>query len=153
MEAKLGIQAGEEAKCETLTSFRNNGFTDRKIAKELALIAFSDIQDYVTVDEGGSLQVLPLSDLKKHKSRAIKKIKEKATIKESNDGKSTVRYSSLEFELHDKLEAIKTAIDCMGIKKPAKYDVNIAGRVDFSKFSNEELDAAIQHLSSTAAKY
>ncbi|HOX60053.1 MAG TPA: hypothetical protein PLC99_24520 [Verrucomicrobiota bacterium] len=129
VDADIDIKAAEKAICDTLTSFRSSGFTDRKIAKELALIAFSDIQDYVTVDEGGSLQVLPLSDLKKHKSRAIKKIKEKATIKESNDGKSTVKYSSLEFELHDKLEAIKTAIDCMGIKKPSKLDVNMGGNI------------------------
>jgi len=129
MEAKLGIQAGEEAKCDTVASFRNSGFTNRKISKELAIIAFSDIQDYVAVDEGGALQVLPLDNLKKNKSRAIKKIKEKTTIKESNDGNATFKNSSVEFELYDKLEAMKIAIDCLGIKKPSKLDVNMGGNI------------------------
>ena len=115
--------------CETRRQFERSGFTEKAIADELALIAFSDLKDYVTVDEGGAMQVLPLKTLKNKKSHVIKKIKETSTIGESKDGAVIFKNSKVEFELYDKLEALGMAVDVIGIKKPAKIDVNHSGSI------------------------
>lgn len=109
--------------CETRKQFEKAGFTVPKIAKELALIGFSDISDYLTVDEGGAIQVFPLETLKKNKSKAIKKIREKTTITESKDGSVIYKTSTVEFELHDKLQSLGMAVDVIGIKKPIQHKV------------------------------
>lgn len=120
----------KEVVCETRRRFEAAGFKVPKIARELALVAFSDIQDYVTVNEGGELQVLPLESLKKNKSRVIKKIREKTKITKSEDGQKLFKNSSVEFELYDKLDALKMAVEIIGIKKPAKVDVNHDGNIE-----------------------
>lgn len=126
-EQNDSIKAGQEVICDTRKQFERAGHKVPKIARELALIGYSDIADYITVDEGGALQVLPLDTLKKHKSRAIKKIREKTVITESKDGETLYKTSTVEFELHDKLHALNLVVEIVGIKKPLK--VNHAGNV------------------------
>jgi hypothetical protein len=123
----------KEVICDTRRQFERAGHKVHKIARELALIGYSDIADYVTVDEGGALQVLPLDTLKKHKSRAIKKIREKTIITESKSGDELYKTSTVEFELYDKLSALNLVVEIIGIKKPLKIEhsgtVNLADRL------------------------
>jgi N-acetyl-beta-hexosaminidase len=111
----------QEVICETIRTFEKAGFTDCKIARELAIIAFSDPTNHVDIAEGGELQFKTLQEQGKAR-RAIKKIREKTIITESKDGERLNKISTIEFELHDKLDALGKAISVKGIQKPAKVD-------------------------------
>ena len=102
------------------------GFSILKLAKELKIIAFSDIKDHCTIDEGGALQMIPLSELGRN-SKAIKKVKEKTKITESKDGEKLFKDSRVEYELYDKLDAIKLAASLMGMEAPQKIEHDISG--------------------------
>lgn len=102
------------------------GFSILKLAKELKIIAFSDIADHCTIDEGGALQMKSLQEIGK-KSKAIKKVKENTKITESKDGERLFKDSRVEYELYDKLDAIKLAASLMGMEAPQKVLVDIEG--------------------------
>ena len=105
------ITAGKQVMCETRRQFEKAGFTEPAVAQELALIAFSDLKDYVIVKHG-KMKLRPLNN----KSHVVKKIKILAN-------------KMVELELHDKLQALGMAIDVIGIKKPVKLDVNHSGSI------------------------
>jgi hypothetical protein len=100
-------KAIEKAKKTQADDLESAGVSFLKILKELSTIGFSDIRDYVTIAEGGEIQAIPLDRMVKKKSRAIKKIKEHTQIKESSDGKALFKDSRVEYELYDKLDALK----------------------------------------------
>ena len=124
---KIGQMAAEYARNHIAQAFERAGFTDRKIATELALIAFADMADYVTVDASGMIQANSLDSLKRGRSRVVKKVKERRVIRatqgtrEHPDGEQVLD-STYEFELHSKLEAMKIAIDILGLNAPAKQE-------------------------------
>ena len=132
------VTAGKRVMCETRRKFEKAGFTEKAIAEELSLIAFSDMADFVQVDEQGSVKPLSFHDLKKKKSRIIKKIKEKRRILNGKDD-DTILEDTFEFELYDKLDALGMAVDVIGIKKPVKHDVNLNQPivVEVIKFGNK----------------
>jgi hypothetical protein len=107
---------------ETKKAFEKAGFTAEKIAEELALIGFADMAEFVQVDEQGSVKPLSFDELKKNKSRIIKKIREKRRII-NGDGEDTILEDTFEFELHDKLNALKEAILILGLKAPEKLEI------------------------------
>jgi hypothetical protein len=113
----------QEVICETRKKFEEAGFTVPHIAKELALIAFSDMADFVQIDAEGSTKPLSFAELKKNKSRIIKKIREKRRIL-NGKADDTILEDTFEFELHDKLEALGMAIEIIGIKKPKEIKLN-----------------------------
>lgn len=101
-----------------------------EVIKELALIGFADMKDFVTVDSGGSVCVNPLDTLGENKSRIIKKIKEKRTIKSCQGTKDkpsedVILESTLEFELHDKVKSLLGILDRVkpGADDPQKHEV------------------------------
>lgn len=112
-------KAAENVSNETRRQMEKAGFSFIKIAKELKIIAFSDIADHCMIDEGGALQMISLSDLGK-KSKAIKKVKENTKITESKDGEKLYKDSHVEYELYDKIEALKFAALLMGMKQADK---------------------------------
>lgn len=99
----------------TIAAFEKAGFTDSRIAKELSLIAFADMADFVQIDEQGSVKPLSIDTLKK-KSRIIRKIKEKRRILNGKDD-DTILEDTFEFELYSKLDALQMAIDVKGMKR------------------------------------
>ena len=107
---------------DTRKAFEKAGFTAEKIAEELALIGFADMADFVQVDEQGSVKPLSFDELKKNKSRIIKKIREKRRILDS-EGEDVILEDTFEFELHDKLSALKEAILILGLKAPDKLEI------------------------------
>jgi len=117
------VEAGKEARSETLAAFAKAGFSADSIAKELALIGFSDIANHLTISDDGSMQMLSVDEMGKH-SKAVKKVKEKTVITESKDGNELYKTSQVEYELHDKLGALEKAICIMGMKAPEKLNVN-----------------------------
>ncbi|MEN6474149.1 MAG: terminase small subunit [Syntrophaceae bacterium] len=108
-------QIHDEIFAKTERALKSAGFSRSKIARELFKIAFSDIQDYVKVDENGKILALPLNTLKKGSSGAIKKVREKSKALGA-DG--LILENILEFELYDKLDALKTVAAMLGMEKP-----------------------------------
>lgn len=126
IDLKKEEQAADIAISETRKKMEKAGFSVLKLAKELKLIAFSDIADHCTIDEGGALQMLSLQQIGK-KSKAIKKVKETTKITESKDGEKLFKDSRVEYELYDKLDAIKLAAALMGMEAPQKHEFDLTG--------------------------
>lgn len=79
------------------------------VIRELALLSFSDIKDYITVDEDtGAVKINNLDNLPGKASKAIKSIKEKRVIREGK-GKAPdmILDNTLEFTLWDKNKALE----------------------------------------------
>lgn len=143
MEKQDSVSAGQLVMCETLRAFKRAGHTPPKIARELASIAYSDITDYVTVAEGGEVKTIPTSDISKRKRKAIKKIKEKRRILNSaGKDDDVILDQTTEYELYDKMDALRLVTEVLGIKKPAK--VEHSGAIDMRSMPDDELDARIE---------
>lgn len=121
-----GIEAGKQVMADTIAKFEKAGFTDSRIARELALVAFADMADFVQVDEQGSVKPIAIADLKKH-SKAIKKIREKRRILNGKD-EDTILEDTFEFELHSKLEALQMAMEVKGMKR-LKFEHDVSESV------------------------
>lgn len=111
---ELGKEVGDYLDDERRKAMDKMGLTFVRLIKELKPIALSDIADYVTVSEDGSLQSKPTASIKKGKRPAIKSIKEHTRITESADGEKIWKDSRVEFILHDKLSAITTLLKLGG---------------------------------------
>ena len=133
--------AAEYARDIISQSFLKAGFTANKISKELSLIAFADMADFVQVDSEGSVKPLAFDELKKNKSRIIKKIKEKRRILNGKED-DTILEDTFEFELYSKLDAIKIAVDILGLNAPTKQEhqgsVTIEVITGVSRVPNED---------------
>jgi hypothetical protein len=107
------------------------GIDKAKWVKELALLGFSDMADYVDIhDETGATRVRGWDEMNGKNpgaSRVVKKIREKRTIRQSNDKSGDILVDqTFEFELHDKLGALRTIGDAMGWSQQAAASDNIA---------------------------
>jgi len=80
--------------------------TQDMVVRELALIGFADMADFVKIDDSGMIQALPLDTLAEGKSRIIKKVREKRVIKSTAEG-DTVLDATYEFELCDKVKSLE----------------------------------------------
>lgn len=113
------------------------------VIRELALLSFSDVKDYLEIAEGGEVTVKTFEQMKGSSSRAIASIKEKRVIRESKDGsEAQIIDSTLEFKLWDKNKALdnlgrhhKLFTDKLEIKESKYKDV-----------TDDELDAQIEQM-------
>jgi len=81
--------------------------TATEILKELSIIARSDIQNYVTIDDiTGAIQAKGFKDMPEGASRALESISEDRVIKESADGKQVTVYDKIKFKCHSKIQAL-----------------------------------------------
>lgn len=96
-----------QAEISRLMSVREKrtDITADKTLNELALLGFSDIKNYVDVNAAGLVKVKDLSTLPPELSRAIKKVKQKTSIRFDDQG-GKIQDAHLEFELYDKLLAL-----------------------------------------------
>jgi type II secretory pathway component PulC len=128
--SQAGKQASQEAKNCRLVAIEKAGGTFPKIARELCGIAFSDIADFVTVAEGGEVQAIPSNEIPKRKRKAIKKIREKRRILNTpGDKGDVVLDQSTEYELYDKMDALKYLCRLRG-DEVQKIDLGIQGIED-----------------------
>lgn len=127
----IGKKHRDELMAKTAETYQKqlaqNGVTLPKIIKEYAVIAFSDIQNHITIDESGAIQAQPLEAMGKH-SRCVRKVKEHTTIKESADGSAVFKDSRVEYELYDKLKALD-ALREFGWPVTQQMDVNHSGSI------------------------
>jgi hypothetical protein len=116
-----------------------------RLIRELVSIAFSDIANYVTVSDDGSLTCIPTQNITKPKRAAIKKIKEHTRITESADGEKIWKDSRIEYELYDKLSAITTLLklrDDFPAERSEVTGLN-GGPIEFSRLDRANRIAAI----------
>ena len=83
--------------------------TKEKILRELNIIGFSDIADYVNVDAEGTVSVKAFDQLPLALSRAIKSVKEKKKKMQVGEDNIYVTDIQTEFVLHDKIAALLAA--------------------------------------------
>jgi predicted phage terminase large subunit-like protein len=95
---------------------KERGLTADRVIAEQMDIAFSDMGDFVDIDDGGGVSYRPSSQLK-GKTKLIKKIKEKRKILSSGegDGQEVVIESTIEFELYDRQKALDVLSKHFGI--------------------------------------
>jgi len=114
------------------------GITPERVLKELGLLAFSKLSDYIEVADGGEITVKQFEEMPADGPRVIKKIKENRVIKENADGQSTTVYDKIEIDLYDKL----TALDKLG-KHLGLFTDNGAG--DKPPEPPKEIEVIIRH--------
>lgn len=102
---KPSIKAAIDAEIEKRKA--NCGGRAERVIAELELLSFSDMGDFVEIDEGGAIRAFPLDTLSEGKSRIIRKVKEKRTIKSTAEGDQILE-STYEFELYDKVKPLET---------------------------------------------
>jgi len=90
------------------------------VVRELALIGFSNMSDFIIIDEGGGVQAIPLDQLAEGKSRIVRKVKEKRIIrtvqgtKDKPDGEQILE-ATYEFELYDKVKSLELLAKHLGM--------------------------------------
>lgn len=119
-ESAPELHRKEQAKLEK--EAEEAGIDRARILKELALVGFSDMADYVDVhDHSGATRVRGWGEMNQARpgaSRVVKKIREKRTIRQTNDQSGDILVDqTFEFELHDKLGALSEMGNILGIKK------------------------------------
>lgn len=89
-------------------SLSSQGATVERVVGELLKVAFSDINDYIDIDElTGSTKVKALSKMEPGATRAIETIEEDRIIKESPNGDQVTVHNKFKFKLHNKLKALE----------------------------------------------
>jgi len=88
--------------------------TSDKVLTELSLLGFSDLAHYLDVNTAGLVKVKSLNDLPPGISKAIKKIKQKTSIRYGADG-ATIQDAWLEVELYDKPRALELIGNHLGM--------------------------------------
>lgn len=95
-------------------------FTADQVMEELARIGFSDMKDFIEIDEGGAIRAFPLDGLAEGKSRIIRKVKEKRVIRTTkgtvdNPDGDQILDSTYEFELCDKVKSLELMARHLGL--------------------------------------
>lgn len=85
------------------------------IVDELAAIGFSDIADFLTVQDDGSVRLKPFSEMPAGATRCIKVVKERRRTSRGADGEETIIDSQIEYTLLDKLKALETLAKIAGL--------------------------------------
>lgn len=83
--------------------------TKDRVLKELAIIAFADMADYVTIGDQGQVQLLSFDDerMPKGASRAVQKVNEKRSIRQKNDDSGDMIVDiNLQYSHHSKIDAL-----------------------------------------------
>ena len=90
-----------------------------KVVRELAKVGFSNIEDYLTVDEKGETRIKSFDQIERNVLAAIESIKI-STTRNKDDSRE---YTTTQFKLHSKLNALEQLGKHLGI-----YDKDNAQR-------------------------
>ena len=93
--------------------------TADRVIKELGLIAFSDMADYVEVGPDGEVRVKPFTEMPEGASKVIAGVKEVRRIMGSGegDGKEVILEARLEYKHYDKVAALNILAKHFGLLK------------------------------------
>jgi phage terminase small subunit len=105
------------------------GITQQRILDELAIVAFSDIQNYVLIDnDTGAIRAKGFEEMPEGASRALQAIDEHRAIKEDADGNKVTVYDKVNFRMHDKLKALDLLGKHLGMfKERVEHSGSIGG--------------------------
>jgi phage terminase small subunit len=104
-----------------------------KWLRELAIIGFSDLKDYLDISEDtGAIRAKAFKEMPEGTSRALEAIEENRAIKENSDGGSTTVYDKIKFKMHDKLGALEKIGKSLGfLKDKIDHSGEVAHTVQF----------------------
>ena len=105
---------------------KRNMINQDEVIKELALIGFADMKDFIKIDEGGAIYAIPLDGLAEGKSRIVRRVKEKRTIKSTAEGDQVLE-STYEFELCDKVKSLLGLLDRVKPSETQKVELTVKG--------------------------
>ena len=81
--------------------------TKEIIIAELMKVGLSDVTNYVTIDEGGLIQAIPIDDMPENSTAALNSISEDRTIMQTKDeSEDIILKSKINFKMHDKVKAL-----------------------------------------------
>lgn len=141
-----------QKRCQELNFKRFNKAEQEgvQVIKELALLAFSDIKNYMDIADGGAISIKTFDEMPGKSSRAIASLKEKKTIRESKDGQEAMLVDSvLEIRFWDKNRALEN------LGKHHKLFVErieITDKTRIEQMSDKELEVEIAELETVSNK-
>jgi phage terminase small subunit len=118
-QIEAGIKRQEQ---EAMKRASKMGVTKERWAKELARIAFADMDDFIQVDDEGIARMVPSAQRKLKRSRIIKKITQSRSSSSGPNGDSESISETL--ELHDKIKALNLLGNHYGWVKPDSLELN-----------------------------
>jgi phage terminase small subunit len=92
--------------------------TADRVLQELAIIAFSDIQNYIEInDDTGAIRAKGFNEksMPEGASRALESITENRTIREDAKGEDSIINEKISFKLWSKTDALKLAMQHLGM--------------------------------------
>ena len=96
------------------------------VVKELAKVAFSNIQDFLEVLEGGEVTLKAFELIEREKLAAIESIK----ISTTRNKDESREYTTTQFKLHSKLNALEQLGKHLGIfAADKKHELNVSGEI------------------------
>jgi len=93
------------------------------IVRELNILAFSDLADFVDIDEGGGVTMKPIDEIPEISRRCIESIQEDRVIRENPDGTKITVHDKIKYKLHSKTKALEML---------AKYKAMLTDRFEHS---------------------
>lgn len=91
------------------------GVSAESVVAELALIGFFDMADFVQVSPDGTIKLNLMDELKPGRSRIIKKIKEKKTVRRIPGTEGDLMETTLEYEMCEKVKSLELLARHLGI--------------------------------------
>ena len=90
--------------------------TQDRVVRELALIGFSDLANYIDIDPNtGAIRAKGFEEMPAEESRALQSIKEDRVIKEDAKGDKVTVYDKVSFKTHDKIRALEILARHLGM--------------------------------------
>lgn len=92
--------------------------TADKWLRELAIIGFSDLADYIEINnDTGAIRAKGFEEMSEAKSRALESIQEDRIVREDAKGEQSIVNEKVKFKLHDKLSALEKIGKHLGFLK------------------------------------
>ena len=117
-------------KLQTERSERTQVSADR-VLRELAIIANSDIQDFITIDDDtGAIRAKGFGEMPALASRALESITENRTVREDAEGEDSIINDKVTFRMHDKIRANELLGKHLGMFKDQPQEVKLSGTIN-----------------------
>lgn len=137
VKGKYSQELREKEQAAKVRAIEAHGWDEGRVLAELGLIAGSDIKDLLVVLKDGSVKMRDLHSLGE-KSRVIKSIKQRKTMRKDGRGKDadTLEDCTLEVQVWDKLPALVKIGEELGM---FKTDAEKAAEAGIFAFYRKEL--------------
>ena len=129
---RVQVLLEERAKCLEITP--------RRVLNELAKLAFTNIEDYLTIDDEGEVIFIPFEQIDKDKLAAIESIKVRKNVTKNKDGSREYEVTTTDFKLCNKDSALDKLMKHLGqYKETAPHPERELARKERTKRELAEL--------------